>query len=142
MWNKCLSAEEIANLHKEDVDTGLIFDLSFSDFTINDKKSKIKLKAKNINLVDTNIEIPNTILPYRRDGKFLCLPHQTEGLVSIGGSDKWAKGETTAKNEKRYILEMQQGSIDYKTDGINNMKYEYISTDIIFGRHKLINVKA
>ena len=142
MWNKCLSSEEIENLHKEDVDNGLIFDLSFSDFTITDKKNKIKFKAKNINLIDTNIEIPNTILPYRRDGKFLCLPHQTEGLVSIGGSDKWAKGETTAKNEKRYILEMQQGSIDYKTDGINNMKYEYIGTDIIFGRHKLINVKA
>ena len=37
-------------------------------------------------------------------------------------------------------MEMQQGSIDYKNDGINNMKYKYISAEIIFGKHKMINV--
>jgi hypothetical protein len=37
---------------------------------------------------------------------------------------------------------MQQGNIDYKTDGINNMEYEFISTDTIYNRHKMINVKT
>jgi hypothetical protein len=84
------------------------------------------------------IEIPYTTLPYRRNGKFLCLPHQTEGLITIGGIDKWVKGETTARNEKRYILEMQQGKIDYKSDGINSMKYELLSIDTIYNKHKII----
>ena len=87
-----------------------------------------------------NIKIEDVVLPQRRDGKFFCLPHQTEGLINVGGVDKWAKGETTAANERRYILEMQQGKIDYKKDGINNMKYTYINTDIIFEKHKMINV--
>jgi hypothetical protein len=63
-------------------------------------------------------------------------------LISVGGVDKWAKGDTTAKNEERYVLQMQQGKLDYKADGINSMKYELLSTDNIFGRHKMINVKA
>ena len=97
-------------------------------------------ELKKIKFETEDIEIPNTILPHIRDGKFLCLPHQTEGLISVGGIDKWAKGETTAANERRYILQMQQGEIDYKQDGINNMKYKHISTKIIFDKHKMINV--
>jgi hypothetical protein len=58
---------------------------------------------------------------------------QTEGLISVGGVDKWAKGETTARNEERYILQMQQGKIDYKTDGINNIKYELITINTATG---------
>ena len=99
-------------------------------------------EMENIELKKEKIEIPNTILPHRRDGKFLCLPHQTEGLINVGGIDKWAKGHTTAANERRYVLQMQQGNIDYKTDGINNMKYEFISIDTIYDRHKMINVKT
>ena len=91
---------------------------------------------------ERDIQIPHVILPHRRDGKFFCLPHQTEGLINVGGIDKWAKGETTARNERRYVLQMQQGKIDYKLDGINNMNYEYINTDIIFDKHKMINVKT
>ena len=94
----------------------------------------------NVEFQETNIKIEDVVLPQRRDGKFFCLPHQTEGLINVGGVDKWAKGETTAANERRYILEMQQGKIDYKKDGINNMKYTYINTDIIFEKHKMINV--
>jgi hypothetical protein len=99
-------------------------------------------EMENIELKKEKIEIRNTILPYRRDGKFLCLPHQTEGLINVGGMDKWAKGKTTAANERRYVLQMQQGNIDYKQDGINNMKYEFISIDTIYDRHKMINVKT
>jgi hypothetical protein len=97
---------------------------------------------ENIELTKEKIEIPHTILPHRRDGKFKCLPHQTEGLVKIGGIDKWSKGETTARNERRYILEMQQGKINYKEDGINSIKYDLLSVDTIYNSHKMINVKT
>lgn len=95
---------------------------------------------ENIELTKEEIQIPHTILPHRRNGRFKCLPHPTEGLINVGGIDKWAKGETTAKNEARYILQMQQGKIDYKSDGISSMNYELLSVDTIYNKHKLINV--
>jgi hypothetical protein len=142
MWDRCLSSDEIKELHTTNLNNGLIFDLEFSDDKIVDKKSNLELNVNNVQLQNEEMVIPNTILPHRRDGKFECLPHQTEGLINVGGVDKWAKGETTAKNEERYILKMQQGKLDYKSDGINSMKYEMLSVDTIFGRHKMINVKA
>lgn len=141
MWDRCLSSDEIKSLHSNTVKDNLIFDLSFENI-IADKCSNVELNIENVELINDDIVIPNTILPHRRDGKFECLQHQTEGLISVGGIDKWAKGETTAKNEERYILQMQQGKLDYKNDGINSMKYELISTDTVFGRHKMINVKV
>ena len=133
MWNRCLSKNEISNLHKHIPQENLIFDFDFDDEVDG---------LENVEIIKEKIEIPHTILPYRKNGKFLCLPHQTEGLIKVGGIDKWAKGETTAENERRYVLQMQQGKIDYKEDGINNMKYEFISIDTIYDRHKMINVKA
>ena len=132
MWDRCLTPEEIKNLHNETPEDNLILDI----FTMNLEFGDMK----NIKLTKEKIEIPHTILPHRRNGKFYCLPHQTEGLIKVGGIDKWAKGKTTADNERRYILQMQQGKLDYKNDGINNMNYNYINTDIIFDKHKLINV--
>ena len=71
------------------------------------------------NIIETieDIEIIENIVPYRRDGGFLCLPHADEGFVN----GNWAKGETTARNEKRFVTEMQQKKIDYKNDGINKI---------------------
>jgi hypothetical protein len=135
MWDRCLSADEIQNLHKIQPTDNLVFDLDFS-------QPMDELEMDNVEIINQTISVPNTVLPYRRDGKFRCLPHQTEGLINVGGIDKWAKGETTARNERRYILQMQQGKIDYKSDGINSMKYELISIDTIYNKHKLINVKA
>jgi len=133
MWDRCLTPNEIKNMHIEFPQDNLVLDI-FSmglDFGI----------SNNIEIKNEKIEIPHTILPHRRDGKFRCLPHQTEGLINEGGIDKWAKGETTAKNERRYILEMQQDKIDYKSDGINSVSYELVSVDTIDGKHQMINVK-
>jgi hypothetical protein len=133
MWNRCLTANEIKNLHKHIPQENLVFDFDFDNEVDG---------LENVEVIKDKIEIPHTILPYRKNGKFLCLPHQTEGLIKVGGIDKWAKGETTAENERRYVLQMQQGKINYKEDGINSMKYEFISIDTIYDRHKMINVKA
>lgn len=85
-----------------------------------------------------NIEIIKSVLPYRREGKFTCLEHKDEGF----SNGEWIKKNTTSKNEKRFVLEMQNGKIDYKKDGINSMNYELVSVDTIFQKHKMINVKT
>lgn len=64
-----------------------------------------------------DIEIIKNDLPYRREGKFYCLPHLDEGFVN----GKWFKGETTAKNERRFVTKMQQKEIDYKNEGYNRI---------------------
>ena len=44
------------------------------------------------------------------------LYHKDEGLISDNkGQDKVAKGETTTRNERRYVLEMS------KVNGITNL---------------------
>jgi hypothetical protein len=56
----------------------------------------------------------------------------------------WAKGETTARNEKRFVTEMQQRKIDYKVDGLNNilnvMDIDNIDVSL-YPNTKFINVK-
>ncbi len=78
----------------------------------------------NVVMGKENIKVMKDILPYRREGKFECLPHVDEGFVD----GKWAKGETTARNERRFVTEMQQGKINYKNDGMNNLKYNLVSS--------------
>ena len=92
---------------------------------------------ENVEIVKEDMVIYNSIIPHRKDGKFRCLPHPTEGLVN----GKWAKGETTARNERRYVLEMQQGSWNYKNDGMNTLKYEFLGEEKLTPWAKLLNVK-
>jgi hypothetical protein len=84
-----------------------------------------------------DIEIVENIIPFRREGSFYCLPHIDEGYVGGG----WVKGETTARNEKRFVTEMQQGKINYKKDGINSLEYKIkgLSCDELV---TMINVKG
>ena len=66
--------------------------------------------------------------------------HTDEGFV--GG--KWVKGETTARNEKRFVTEMQQGKINYKVDGLKNVldTMEVVNVDdSLYPNTKFINVK-
>jgi hypothetical protein len=87
-----------------------------------------------------NIKVMKDVLPFRRDGKFECLPHIDEGFVN----GKWAKGDTTARNERRFVTEMQQGKINYKTEGINQI-LDLMDTvnidDVTYPNTKIINVK-
>jgi hypothetical protein len=94
----------------------------------------------NVYLTTENIEVVENILPFRRDSKFNCLPHVDEGYIH----GKWAKGETTARNEKRFVTEMQQGKIEYQSDGLKQImeiiEIENID-DTIHHNTKFINVK-
>ena len=95
---------------------------------------------QNINLSIEDIEIVENIVPYRKEGSFYCLPHVDEGFINGG----WAKGETTARNEKRFVTEMQQGKINHKEDGLNKILevMDIVSVDeTLYPNTKFINVK-
>jgi hypothetical protein len=99
-----------------------------------------QLDTSNVNIVEEDVEVVENILPYRREGSFFCLPHVDEGFMN----GTWAKGETTARNEKRFVTEMQQGKINYKEDGLNKildvMDIDNID-DELYPNTKFINVK-
>ena len=95
-------------------------------------------RAYNLEIVEKAINVTDMPIPHRREGSFECLPHIDEGLVN----NKWAKGETTARNERILVTEMQRRSLDYKSDGINSMKYELITTKDLGNNVLLINCKA
>jgi hypothetical protein len=94
----------------------------------------------NVSLTEEDIEVIENIIPFRRQGSFYCLPHVDEGFIN----GRWAKGETTARNEKRFVTQMQQGKIDYKNDGMNNIM-EVLDIDNIdkttYNRTSIINCK-
>jgi hypothetical protein len=79
--------------------------------------NNLQLQNNNVTFTDEDIEIVENILPFRVEGSFECMSHVDEGYVNGG----WAKGETTARNEKRFVTEMQQGKIKYKEDGLNKI---------------------
>jgi hypothetical protein len=99
-----------------------------------------KLEVAKVDVVEENIEVVENILPYRREGSFYCLPHIDEGFMN----GRWAKGETTARNEKRFVTEMQQGKINYKEDGLNKildvLDIDNVD-DTLYSNTKFINVK-
>jgi len=150
MWNRKLDLEEIQKLQNNIPINGLVLHYDFNnekqlsspfiayDLTNNEINGSIhKCELKN-----EQIKIPYTVIPHRKPGRLKCLPHKDEGLVKDeNGNDRWAKGETTARNERRYVLQMQQGEWDYKKDGINSLKYELINIDELTPKAKMINVK-
>jgi len=142
LYDRCLTDNEIKNIPFECEESGLQLHYDFNSFNDglledlsgNENNGKIT----NVNFTKEKIEIPSTVIPHRRNGRFECLPHQTEGLVN----GKWAKGETTARNERRYILEMQQGKYDWKNDGMNSLTYELLGIEEIGNNSVLINCKC
>jgi hypothetical protein len=91
----------------------------------------------NVTIGEEDIKVIDNIIPHRREGSFYCLPHVDEGFVN----GVWAKGETTAKNERRYVTKMQQGEIDYKNDGMNTLKFELVNVENFTDNCLMYNVK-
>jgi len=150
VWNRGLSDEEIKDIHKNVPENKLVLHYDFnseqqkdSPYTAVDLTGNgLHGSIRNAELLKGQIKIPYTIIPHRIPGKLKCLPHKDEGLVkNKDGKEVWAKGETTARNERRYVLQMQQGTWDYKSDGIKQLKYELVGIEEIAPKAKLINVK-
>lgn len=142
MWDRALNDTEVKDLHNTLPTDGLKLNLNFNN--INDDNVDIHLFG--LEWWYEDIKIPTNVLPSRRDGKFECLHHKDEGLID----GEWAKGETTARNERRFITEMQKRTIDYKKDGTNSINntstaifpYELVSKESIGDNVFLINCKV
>ena len=94
---------------------GLILQMDFKKGVVeNINKEECEF---NVNISKENINVVENVIPFRKEGNFDCIPHIDEGYVQ----GKWAKGETTARNEKRFVMEMQQGLINHSEDGLNNI---------------------
>tara|TARA_Y100000389_G_scaffold32180_1_gene27353 strand:- start:3146 stop:3949 length:804 start_codon:yes stop_codon:yes gene_type:complete len=143
MWNRALTKDEVSNIHTEVEEDGLSLHYNFEDGLVIDKTNNGNDgSAYNCQFKNETIEIPYTTVPHRVPGKMYCLPHKDEGLVKNNdGKEVWAKGETTARNEKRFVHQMQQGTWDYKSDGMNSLKYELVSVEEITPNAKFINIK-
>ena len=129
-WNRALSPEEVFNLHTTTPQEGLTIDID-----PNLDSNNIQMFGTEIKTED--IKIPNSIIPHRVEGRMRCLPHPDEGIVD----GKFVKGETTARNERRYVLEMQKGTWDYKSDGIKQLKYELVGEKQLTPWAKMLNIK-
>ena len=142
IWKRALSKTEVENISNNPTNDGIILHYDFKDGLVMDKTNNGNDGVSyNCETSFEEIKIPYTTVPYRVPGRMTCLPHIDEGLVEIGGTMKWAKGETTARNERRYVLQMQQGNWDYKSDGMNSLKYELVGLEEITPKAKFINVK-
>lgn len=112
---------KIFNKNIKDIDDvlynsdSLVFHLDFKNGVVeNINKQQCEY---NVPITKESFEVIQNIIPYRIEGKFDCMFHVDEGYVD----GKWAKGETTARNERRFVTEMQQRKINYKTEGINKI---------------------
>jgi hypothetical protein len=133
IWERVLSHNEIKKIHTTPPND-FIVDVDFN--------KNYTFHQQNIEYNREDIQIPISFLPHRKVGTFKCLPHEREGLIDDGeGNLKWKRGETTARNERKLILDMQSGKEDYKKDGMNSLKYELLSVDTITPNSTMINVK-
>jgi len=117
-----------------------VLDISIENNTIIDTINNVICEQMNIDFTKENFKVIENIIPIRKEGNFFCMHHKDEGFVN----GKWAKGETTARNEKRFVTEMQQKKINYKEDGLNKI-LEVLEVDNVddsmYPNTKFINVK-
>lgn len=126
IYNRCFENYDDIN------DDSLVFEYDFNPRT--------EHEIKNVTFIEDEVIIQKNVLPHRREGKFFCLPHEDLGFVN----GTWKQGETTARNEKRFVTEMQQKKIDYKVEGINKIidVLDIINIDeSIYPNTKFINVE-
>jgi len=142
LWNRALTPQEVLEIPKTEVNDGLVLHYDFNNGESKDLSGYDSHGViYNCEHIKEDMEIPYTTVPHRVPGRMFCLEHEDEGLIKVGDTMKWKKGETTARNERRYIKQMQTGEWDYKSDGMNSLKYELVGIDEISPKAKMINVK-
>ena len=143
LWDRNLKADEIRELQKNIPSKGLKLHYEFKNGEAKDiSGNNYDGEIDTVTTGEELVKLSQPPIPHRRKGRMFCLPHKDEGLIKDDkGQDRWAKGESTARNERRYVLEMQQGTWDYKSDGIKQLKYELISVEDIAPNAKMINLK-
>lgn len=142
MWNRSLASKEIKYNNNNVIEDGLILHYDMKNGEVIDRSGNGNHGISyNCDYDEEIIKIPNSIIPHRRPGRLECLPHKDIGMIESNGVHKWHQGETTARNERRYVLQMQQGNWDYKSDGIKQVKYNLVGIDNITPKATMINVE-
>jgi hypothetical protein len=134
IYNKFV--DDVNKIFEDNNDLVLHYNFDVSD---RDIVNDYELFNNNTIFTHEDIEVKDLILPYRRDCYFDCIYHEDEGYVN----GKWAKGETTARNERRFVTEMQQMKINYKEEGYNEILdvTELVNIDeSVYPNTKFINV--
>jgi N-acetylneuraminic acid mutarotase len=128
--------EDVNSIFEDNNDLVLHYNFNVSD---KDLVNEYELYNNNTIFVNEDIEVKDLVLHYRRECSFDCIYHDDEGYVN----GKWAKGETTARNERRFVTEMQQKKINYKEEGYNKILdvTELINIDeALYPNTRFINV--
>ena len=138
IYNKFFNKVESVFKNEKD----LVLDIVLGENNqVYDRINNIICEQLNTEISTEDIDVIENIIPIRKEGNFKCMFHNDEGYVD----GKWVKGETTARNEKRFVTEMQQGKINYKEDGINRILDVLEVVDIddtLYPNNKFINVKT
>jgi len=130
--SRAVTKGKVAEIKIYNEENELVMDYDYSN-------EYFEIDHENVEFGTEDINVIGNILPYRREGSFYCLSHTDEGFVN----GTWAKGATTAKNEKRFVTEMQQRKIDYKSDGFNQVG-DNLSIESVVDENNVmfINVKT
>jgi hypothetical protein len=139
IFKKCIKPDEINQVFTTTEDEDLVLHYDFEDGFTNKVNGSMAVVKDSI-IGEEDIEIVKNVLPFRKEGQFYCLPHIDEGFVN----GRWAKGETTARNEKRFVTEMQQKKINYRDEGLNKITEvtEVVETDeTLYPNTMFINTK-
>lgn len=90
------------------------------------------------------IKIRTHTEPYRRIGKYICLPHNNEGIVRKRVFQKYCiklkKG--ASYNEKIFRVYVQGNRINPDHNGLNSLSYKIKNKHILFGSHTMIDVEC
>lgn len=153
VYSKCLTEDEI-----KEISNNRYFGLSYNFGKYNsDYALKLYYDAKfikNYKLMDlsgngNDGEIVNSeivgyafeetktlLIPHRRDGTFVLLPHEENGYVGNGWKDI-----TTRYNQLKYHNEVCKGSRNTKKDGISNCEFRTLSESKIDNEtHILVSI--
>lgn len=93
-------------------------------------------------LRETKIKIHSA--PFRRLGRFTCLPHINEGVVrrKLFNSHDYKLKSAAAINEKIFKMQVKKNAIDPDQYGLNSLRYTLHSRHTIFSRHTILNVEC
>ena len=135
MWKRALSKDEVENISKNPTEDGLVFHMDFENGEAKDKIGDADGEIFDCEYLKEDILVPHSLL-YHIEYSECSMEAEDEGLVKVGDTMKWKKGNHQRERKRRYIKQMQTGEWDYKSDGMNSLKYELVEIEEISTKSK------
>lgn len=121
----------VMHLNFENIEDGKVIDQSqFENHAI---INNVKIENEHIN------EIIKHNLPARVKGRYICLPHEREGIHEGG---EFKKCDYAKENERILVDLVKGGKLDTNKHGINNLEYNIKEYKSIFDNHAIIDVEC